>query len=229
MLSWKIKNIMKLKRICSIGGALLLFMFASFRSSEAQSIVKKAHIQYGATIGAHYSVITGYSGGSGRIGPDIGGFMQIPIQSQNGLYNYKPVHFYIVPQIDFSMMGETDQSGEETIKHHFNYIEIPVYAKYYIKGFNIIKGDKLFAMAGPVFGFLASENIGEKDPQYREIQDNANDLNLGVSVVGGYALPEHLEGFVRIDKGFTNLFGESKTLDKAYNVKIGVGINWIFE
>ncbi|HLR38735.1 MAG TPA: outer membrane beta-barrel protein [Chitinophagaceae bacterium] len=226
---------MNVRKQCMKALPLVFLTLIAGMSANAQ-IVKKAYPEYGISANVHYSTITGFGGGSGRIVPDIGVFAQIPIQTRSSLYSYNPVHLYIVPQIEYSMRGETRETKSGDVNFHYNYINIPIYAKYYIKGFNIVKGDKIFAMVGPEIGFNVVKNEGdlanisdtEERMSLKNTLENFNEISFGVSVVGGYSFPFGLEGFVRLDKGFTDIYrGATEDGARANHIKLGVGINWV--
>ncbi|RQP12720.1 MAG: PorT family protein [Chryseobacterium sp.] len=164
----------------------------------------------------------------GRIAPAIGIFAQIPLKKYDGGEQAAKHRVFFVPQLEFNMAGESDkQEGAGTVKYHNNYINLPLYFKYYF-GFQGENGPhNAIVQAGPVVGVAVSQNVNGKAllAEYQAADDNFKNFDLGLSVGLGYRIAPDFEALVRYDYGLLKPY-EYK--NRTYNYQLGVGINWLF-
>lgn len=101
--------------------------------------------------------------------------------------------FAIQPELLYSQQGTKFDAGEIDL----TYVNVPVIFKYYlIQGLNI--------QAGPQFGFMVDDNLGEV---FHEIGENIENNDFETSgVVGlGYDLPMGLRVSARYNFGLTEI------------------------
>lgn len=125
---------------------LLAVLFCTAALANAQEQSKTLNFKYGVTANLHQSNIRGiHSWSKGRIAPGLGAFAQFPLDARvdRGLY--------LMPQIEFSMEGERAEDPRGEQKFYYNYINIPVYFKYYfsISKKSELQEDNFFVQAGP--------------------------------------------------------------------------------
>src|SRR5699024_8284778 len=215
-------------RYLSFGSILLIIVLFTSVSVNAQ-VNRRAHIHYGVTANFHQTRINDFHLHSkGRMGADFGFFVQIPIQMQGGMYSYSEPLFFVVPQLEFSMMGENSKHGSEaTRKYHYDFVNIPIYAKYYLNGLKPYGDDRFFIMAGPMVGFALNEQVDMTNDNEQQIaQEIFQSFNFAVSVKAGYSPFRGFEAFIRLDRGINKVYSAYDS--NNYHGKLGVGISWIF-
>ncbi|MCB0459502.1 MAG: PorT family protein [Flavobacteriaceae bacterium] len=173
-----------------------LFVFAvltviSFTALNAQNT------RFGIKAGVNFSQISvdanefGSANSDSRTGFFVGGVADIEVSEK----------FHVQPELLFSSEG-----GDNV---PYNYINVPIIAKYYVaEGFNI--------QAGPQLGYLVSVD-GETD------LEGANRLGFSLDMGIGYDINENFFAVVRYDLGLSNLIDDSSIDAKQNSFQIGVG------
>ena len=105
--------------------------------------------------------------------------------------------FGVQPEVLFSMQGSKwDFSGDDS-KFKFNYINVPILARYNIT-------DMISIHAGPQFGFLMSADIEYEDGDEEEIKDDIKGVDVAGATGVEVNLPNGLGFGARYVLGFTN-------------------------
>lgn len=140
----------------------------------------------------------------------LGGFVEIPVSEK----------FAIQPEILYSAQGAKSEYSETymgyTINYKselkFDYINIPVMAKYYVM-------DKLAVMAGPQFGFLVKADANGLD-----VKDEVKKFDFGVGVGANYYFTENIFAGARYNFGLSNISDEGddyKINNQVLQVSVG--------
>jgi Outer membrane protein beta-barrel domain len=132
--------------------------------------------------------------------------------------------YTIIPNLDVQVEGLYSQLGAKqdvdgsTGKYKFNYINVPVLAKY-----NVWNG--IYAIAGGQFGYLVSAKT-ELKGQKEDIKDNAKKTDLGLVFGGGYetrngigAEIRYLPGMKDISNNSTSIKNVAWQLTLSYRIK----------
>ena len=105
--------------------------------------------------------------------------------------------FGVQPEVLFSMQGSRwDFSGDDS-KFKFNYINVPILARYNIT-------DMISIHAGPQFGFLMSADIEYEDGDEEDIKDDIKGVDVAGATGVEVNLPMGLGFGARYVLGFTN-------------------------
>tara|TARA_R110002073_G_scaffold4213_1_gene27905 strand:+ start:45411 stop:45953 length:543 start_codon:yes stop_codon:yes gene_type:complete len=172
----------------SIAALLAVFCLSTMNAQEVKFGVK-AGVNF-AQINAEFEGL-GSGNSDSRTGFYIGGLADIEISEK----------FHLQPELLFS------SEGGDTIP--YNYLNLPIIAKYYVvEGFNI--------QAGPQFGYLLNVD-GEGD------LEGANRLTFGLDFGLGYDISEKFFAEVRYDLGLSNLVDESSINAKQNAIQLGIG------
>jgi hypothetical protein len=127
-----------------------------------------------------------------RVGFHLGGFAQFGLSEE----------FYLRPELLYSLEGsksEREVLGETfTSTTNYNYLAIPVMARYSLGG--------LYFDGGPSIGFLLGGSTVTDDNSTELDMDNYNSMELALEFGGGYELENGLSFGLRADLGMTGLF-----------------------
>ncbi len=215
-------------------------------STLASAQINLKSTRFGVTAGGNFSSVRNAHNPSGpRFTFQAGALAMIPIESTN--------QFFIQPEVTFYGAGETgrDKSikGREGYGYDAvyanNYLSVPIY----VKGYFSSSESEFFALAGPRFNFLLSQNVRNvpisrpyydpnvTDPKYPEISGKANKFNFGIGIGAGYSYKRQLEFMVKYDFGISNTYpklNESWTKDPLTKKRkseqvISLGVNYIFK
>ena len=175
-------------------------------------------VKYGVKAGLGLSSISGLDGGSTGIGFNIGGFAKIGLADK----------FAFQPELLFSSVGakqsysyaEPGYSESSTIKHTFNYINIPLMVNYKV-------ANKFGLEVGPQIGFLMSYKakmdesvtyLGTTTSTSSTSTDKSglSSTSFGLNLGAGYDLTENLNLGLRYSLGLSKLQKELATGATAY-------------
>jgi hypothetical protein len=105
--------------------------------------------------------------------------------------------FGVQPEVLFSMQGSKwDFSGDDS-KFKFNYINIPILARYNIT-------EMISVHAGPQFGLLLSADLEDEDGDQLDIKDDIKGVDVAGATGVEVELPNGLGFGARYVLGFTN-------------------------
>jgi len=176
-----------MKKLCIVA-ILAIFSFTSMNAQGA-----KFGIKAGVNFAQLHAEIDGFGSetSDSKTGFFVGGVADIEISEK----------FHIQPELLYSSEG-----GEDV---PFDYINVPVIAKYYVaEGFNV--------QAGPQIGYLLSVD-GDSD------LEGANRITFGFDFGVGYDINENFFAIARYDLGLSNLIDDSSITTKQNTFQIGVG------
>lgn len=167
--------------------AVAVFAFGAANAQE---------VSYGAKAGLNLSNFTGDAeGNSMKVGFQVGGFAEIMISDK----------FAIQPELLFSAQGAKmeEKYDGETFKYdmNFNYLNIPVMAKYYIS-------EEFSVEAGPQIGFLMSAKA-KGDGGSEDVKDLYNSTDFGFNAGVGYNVTENINLGLRYTAGLSNIAKDS--------------------
>lgn len=185
---------------------LLITACAMFAFSTAQS----QEVRFGAKLGLNVASLGGDGTGLGSLGSrtsfHVGALAEIPLSEK----------FAVQPEVLYSSEGADFSFGSESDKLKFDYIRIPVLAKYYI-----IEG--LSAELGPNFGVMVSAKAGDEDIE----KDGLNSFDVGLAVGASYRLDMGVFFSLRYNKGFMNIYKDSDNFKQHTNVfQVSAGYNF---
>jgi len=122
-------------------------------------------------------------------------------------------NFSVQPEINFVNKGTTVKIGSDKEKYNFNYLEVPVLAKYNFGMF--------YVNAGPSIGYLVG-----KDKKLDATYGDLKKINFEVQMGGGVAIPAG-PGKVIVDAryglGLNNISDEAGTNVKNRSIQLSVG------
>lgn len=133
-------------------------------------------------------------------------------------------NFSVQPELLYSGQGAKFDAFEDGVNYEttfkFDYINVPVLAKYYIvEGFSI--------EAGPQVGFLVNSKMEVKAPGVGSVEVDAKELTNGVDfgIVGGvaYDLPIGVFFQARYNAGIANIIDETGTSTQNGVFQFSVG------
>lgn len=185
--------------------------------------------KYGVTGNFHKGSIVGvHDVSKGKYGGGLGIFGQWSLV-ENDVFD--SAWLYITPQIEYNMGGEHAKAEENVFgiqKYHYDYVAMQVYLKWFFHKGNMKRDAFLFA--GPRIEYMVRQ---EKivDPaydlayfQYNQ-DDEVNKFGYGVSMGVGLKLSQHLEAFLRFDRGFSKVY-PNNTSRNTYNRMLALGLNY---
>lgn len=208
---------------------------ATFLSAQ----IDLSSTRYGVTAGGTYSRVSNAHNPSGPLYSFYGGFLaMIPIGQNN--------QFFIQPEVEYLGAGESgkDKDAKGSLGYDAvygnNYISVPLY----FKGYFSEAESEFFAMAGPKFNFLISQNVTGDAPLRYTVDGDANGVNgkaatfnfaLGIGV--GYSYKRQLEVTARYDFGLSNTYpglmnekGSDSNIQKKKSEQVfSVGLSYIFQ
>ena len=178
--------------------AVAVFAFGAANAQE---------VKFGAKAGLNLSNFTGdVEGNSMKVGFQLGGLVEIGISEK----------FAVQPELVYSAQGaKFDDSFFGDYDLNFNYLNIPVMAKYYVaEGFSL--------EAGPQIGFLMSAKA-KADGEDEDVKDEFNSTDFGLNFGAGYNVTENINLGVRYSLGLSNLNKEDGAGDlKNSNIAFAV-------
>lgn len=190
------------------------------------------NLKYGVTGNFHKGSIVGVHDRSvGKYGGGLGFFAEFPLV-ENDVFD--SAWLYIVPQIEYSMQGENakvnvDRFGVQ--KYHYDYAAMQVYLKWFFHKGNM-KRD-LFLFAGPRIEYMVRQKESV-DPAYNithykfNLDDEVNKFGYGVSMGVGLKVSQHIEAFLRFDRGFSKVYPNNDR-NNTYNRLLALGINYYID
>ncbi|WP_027377381.1 outer membrane beta-barrel protein [Kaistella palustris] len=185
--------------------------------------------KYGVTGNFHKGSIVGvHDVSKGAYGGGLGIFGQWSLV-ENDVFD--SAWLYIMPQLEYSMQGETAKAEEDKFgiqKFHHDYVAMQVYLKWFFHQGNMKRDVYLFA--GPRIEYLVREKR-EVDPAYdlAYYQYNGDDevkkFGYGVSFGVGLKISQQFETFLRYDRGFSTVYPNNDNRN-TYNRLLALGVNY---
>lgn len=153
---------------------------------------------FGVKGGVNISNIGGYNyGGLGTLGSrvafHIGGVAEVPITDK----------ISVQPELLYSSQGSDWSYGSNGDNLKLDYVNLPILGKYHI-----LEG--LSGEAGPVIGFLISDNAVDED-QFKS-------FDVGFAIGASYKLKNNVFFSLRYNKGIANINGEDYSGSSQNNV-----------
>lgn len=131
--------------------------------------------------------------------------------------------FSVQPEIVFSSQGVTNSLGKDEATGKYQYLNIPLMAKYYI--FKNISVEM-----GPQIGFLTAATITAKDAQGKEVDIDVskalNTVDAGINFGLGYKLTNGINFAARYNLGLTNISKARSTSIKQGVIQLSLGYNF---
>ncbi len=198
-----------------------LFLLITVNAQEKFKYGITGNFHKGSIVGVHDVSKGAYGGGFGI----FGAWSLV----ENDVFD--SAWLYIMPQIEYSMGGEIAKAEEDKFgiqKFHHDYVAMQVYMKYFFHQGNM-KRD-LFVFAGPRIEYLVREKR-EVDPAYdlayfQYNKDNElKKFGYGVSFGLGLKINQHMETFLRYDRGFSTVYPNNDR-NNTYNRLLALGINY---
>jgi len=149
--------------------------------------------KFGVRIGGNYATIAGDDTENldGKIGLNIGGYAEFNVADR----------FSLQPEVFYSQQGtKYSDSGGFDGKFNFDYINVPVMAKFYAtEGF--------FLEAGPQIGILMSAKDKYDSPTSGEddIKEFISNTDFAGNIGAGYQFESGLNVGARFSYGFSNI------------------------
>lgn len=196
---------------------IVMFIVLAMSAMQGQSF------KYGVTANVHKGSIVGiHDVSKGKWGGGAGVFAQWPLV-ENDIYD--SAWLYFSPQLEFSMQGEIAKppQGKQDFRH--DYISLPLYIKYFMHRGNM-KRD-VFFFAGPKLEYMIirKKSGPPSYAMYEPQEQKINKFGYGVSVGAGLRINDQIEGFIRYDRGFSNIYPDY-THYNTYNHLLAVGVNF---
>lgn len=209
-----------MKKIFILTALFLLFL------ASAQNF------KYGVTGNFHKSSVVGvHDFSNGKYGGGLGFFAQWSLV-ENDVFD--SAWLYLAPQIEYNMQGEHAEAEYQTFgiqKYHYDYVAMQVYLKYFLHYGNM-KRD-VFLFAGPRIEYMVRQKT-EVDPAYNaayypyNLDDEVKKFGIGASMGIGLKINQHMEGFLRLDRGFSTIYPKNN-FHNTYNRMLALGINYYFD
>lgn len=196
--------------------------------------------RYGITAGGTYSRISNAHNPSGPIFGFFGGLVAlVPVDSND--------QFYIQPEVEYYQAGESGKNKDAqnypgyNAKYVNNYISVPIS----FKGYFSEAETEFFALAGPRFNFLLSQNVSgdaplrytvEGDPA-TGVNGKASSFNFALGLGVGFSYKRQFEVATRYDFGLSNTYkglmaeagGDPNIQKKKSEQVLSVGLTYIFK
>lgn len=187
----------------------------------AISYVNAQEISYGLKAGLNYSNLRFSDGDMDSFDPrlsfHVGGVAEIAFSDK----------FSIQPELLYSSLGSTiDVSGlalrssDEKYVYQFDYLTLPVMAKYYVaEGFSL--------EAGPQLGLLLSAKA-KYDGESADMKDNFNSIDFAVGLGAGYKMENGISFGVRYALGLSNIAkdsGDEWVKNNVFQFSVGYKFN----
>jgi len=153
-----------------------LFVILSFTMAHAQT-------RYGVKAGANIATLAGAEGVSSKFGFHVGGIIEFKLSER----------FAIQPELLYSAQGAKN-SEDSGYKINFNYLNVPLMAKYYV-------AEGISIEAGPQFGVA----VTLEDSDGRDLEVTHETIDYGLNIGGGYELPSGLFFQARYYAGLMNI------------------------
>lgn len=166
-------------------------------------------IKVGAKAGVNFAKITGdVTNVESLTGFHIGAMAEIGITEA----------FAVQPELLYSTQGAKAKEGDG--EYNFNYITVPVTAKYYV-----IEG--LSLELGPQIGFLASAKVKSSEGS-TDIKKNIKSIDFGLNFGAGYRLDNGLSFSARYNVGMSNINDRSGNKDNIKNGVFQLSVGYFF-
>lgn len=182
---------------------VLLLCVTSFAAANAQ-------VGFGGKAGVNLATFSGdVEDVKMKIGYYVGGLVQIPVSES----------FIIQPELVFSAQGAKSEDSEDDVKANFNYLNIPIMAKYQsTSGF--------FAETGPQIGFLMSAKMkaGDTDVDVKEYY-KSTDFNWAFGL--GYQMASGFGVNARYNLGLSSIYDEDVDDEKVKNSVFQIGVFYV--
>ena len=183
--------------------------------ATASIAVASAQIQFG--VKANYNLASVMQSGSdntdglkSKSGFSGGALVLIPVSGS----------FFVQPEIVYSGQGTDVSSNGSSGSVNFNYLNIPVLAKYQSES-------GLFGETGPQVGFLLSANVSSQGSSV-SIKDQSQSVDFSWAFGLGYKLHDMGLGFdVRYNLGLTNMIKNSSN-ESWKNSVFQIGVFYMF-
>ncbi|MEH0158057.1 porin family protein [Limibacter armeniacum] len=177
------------------------------------SISLAQNVTFGVKAGANFSNITNLEMDT-KIGFVAGGVASFQLSDAVA----------IQPEVLFSAQGAKTKEGDITAKTAFNYINIPVMAKFYLaEGFNL--------QVGPQLGILASAKAkveGDGADVDVDLKDSVNSIDFGLNLGAAYELESGLYFEGRYNLGLTDTAKDNESDDTYKNSVFSIGVGYFF-
>lgn len=182
---------------------VLLVCVTSFVAANAQ-------VNFGGKAGVNLATFSGdVEDVKMKIGYHVGALVQIPVSES----------FLIQPELVFSAQGAKSEGTEDDVKANFNYLNIPIMAKYQsTSGF--------FAETGPQIGFLMSAKMkaGDTDVDVKEYY-KSTDFNWAFGL--GYQMASGFGVNARYNLGLSSIYDEDVDDEKVKNSVFQIGVFYV--
>ena len=195
--------------------------------------------RFGITGGGTYSRVSNAHNPSGPIYGGFGGVLAlIPVDSND--------QFYLQPGVEYLGAGETGKDkdavgapGYDAVYAN-NYISVPIY----FKGYFSEAESEFFAMAGPKFNFLISQNVKNAPLRYTVegdpatgVNGKAASFNFAVGLGLGFSYKRMFEITGRYDLGLSNTYvglmkeqaNDPNITKKKSEQVVSIGLSYIFQ
>jgi len=189
---------------------LLLLIAVSifeFTANAQDSSTSDYGIKFGIKTGLNFATVVGghSTGVEARTAFHLGAVAEIFIFEK----------FYVQPEILYSAQGFKSSSDEFESKEMYDYLNIPMLAKYYV-------AQGLSLEAGPQIGFLLSAKYEFKSGGYSESGDvqDVKGVDFGVNLGLGYKLDSGLNFGVRYYLGLYNIIDQDEAPVTDFNNEV---------
>ncbi len=195
--------------------------------------------RFGVTAGATYSGVSNAHNPSGSRFSAYGGFLAlIPVGSND--------QFYIQPEVEYLGAGESGKDKDAKAAPGYdavyanNYLSVPIY----FKGYFSEAESEFFAMVGPKFNFLISQNVTDAPLRYTiegdpatGVNGKAASFNFAVGFGLGFSFKRMLEITGSYDLGLSNTYpglmnevGTDSNIQKKKSEQVfSLGLSYIFQ
>lgn len=191
---------------------VLLSLLVALISFSASAQVPE--VKLGAKAGANFSNLS-ISEVDGRTRFHLGALAEVFFTDQ----------FSLQPEILYSAQGASGKDSGVKIDFNFDYILVPVMAKFYVL-------DGLNIQAGPQIGFLTKgewKESFEGNSVTIDVKDTMNSIDFGVNLGAGYELPMGVFFDARYNLGLSKINKESESdMDDLKNRVFQVSVGYKF-
>ncbi|MBS9767696.1 MAG: PorT family protein [Flavobacteriaceae bacterium] len=194
---------------------LAIAVVIGFGVANAQSV--KYGVKAGLNVANVSNVKLGEIEPDSRVAYHVGAMAEIGLTSQ----------FAVQPEVLFSVQGASKEKEGVTGAVEFNYINIPVMAKYYV-----LNG--LSLEVGPQIGFLTTAKItfkgtieGKEINESKDVKDEAKSVDFGLNFGTSYNYQNFNLG-VRYNLGLTDIAKERDGGDANKNGVFQVSLGYFF-
>ena len=186
----------------------VIALFATAGAFAQKNYSESASFQWGPKVGLNISTMTNTDGSKMKPSVYVGAFAEFRVLDWMG----------IQPEVLYSRQGLKSNVDGIEHKYRFNYLNIPILAKFYVF-------DGLSLDTGPQFGILlnANDKYKEDGEKIKNDIEGAKNFDISWAIGLSYKFLSHYDVSFRYNLGLSKVFDVSGDKPKNSVIQIGMG------